>query len=155
MEITSIYSFLHPLYSSDETSYHGIGNFVNSFMLETMGQVFQRPKNFSFVLTTKRFLKLYVLGKSRSVSFCKMHWEKFASWQQWMSFNWKGSLSRAHQNILSDILSRWHLHSDSRERFLELTGDYELLWIQCSRSICLISLMIGNHFCFRLSISII
>ena len=41
-------------------------------------------------------------------------------------FQQKGQFIDGSSNRTSDILFRWHLYSDSKERFLELTGDYTL-----------------------------
>ena len=41
-------------------------------------------------------------------------------------FQLKAQFIEGSSNRISDILSRWHLHSDSKESFSELTGDYTL-----------------------------
>ena len=41
-------------------------------------------------------------------------------------FQLKGQFIEGLSNILSDILSCCHLHSDSKDRFMELTGVYDL-----------------------------
>ena len=64
-------------------------------------------------------------GKSRSVFFQKAL-RKICILAAVNEFRLKGQFIEGSSNTLSDILSRWHFHSDSRDRFLELTDDADL-----------------------------
>ena len=64
-------------------------------------------------------------GKSRSL-FLQNALREICFLAAVNEFQLKGQFIQGSSNIFSDILSRWHLHSDSEERFLELTSDYVL-----------------------------
>ena len=69
--------------------------------------------------------QLICSGKSRSV-FLQNALREICFLVAVNEFQLKGQFIEGSSNILSDILSRWHLHSDSRDRFLEMTDDYDL-----------------------------
>ena len=64
-------------------------------------------------------------GKSRSL-FLQHALREICFLASVYEFQLKGQFIEGSSNNIADILSRWHLHSDSKERFLELTGDFNL-----------------------------
>ena len=64
-------------------------------------------------------------GKSRSI-FLQNALREICFLAAVNEFQLKGQFIEGSSNRISDILSRWHLYSDSKERFLGLTGDYTL-----------------------------
>ena len=122
IEIIFTYSFLQ-VFSNDIT-YHCVGYFVCCFMLKTMGQIFQRTENL-VLCDNQAVSQCLCSGKSRSI-FLQNALREICFLAAVNEFQLKGHFIEGSSYRTSDILSRRHLHSYSKERFLELTGDYTL-----------------------------